>query len=55
MRGGGLLVPVDGFEVVADVLLVEGGLRAAGVVGCGGPVARGVRGEDFVGEDDFAV
>ena len=48
----GLFVPVDGFEVVANVLFVEGGLRATGVVGCGGPVAGGVGGENFVGEDD---
>src|SRR5207248_5817651 len=49
---GRLFVPMDGFEIVADVLLVEGGLRAAGVVGCGGPVAGGVRSEDFVSEKD---
>ena len=46
---------MDGFQVVADVLLVEGGLRAAGVVGCGGPVAGGVGGENLVGEDDCVV
>src|SRR5882757_5635177 len=52
---GGLFVPMDGFKVVADVLLVEGGLRTAGIVGCGGPVAGGVGSEDFVGENNYVV
>ena len=54
-RGGSLFVPMDGFEIVADVLLIEGGLGAAWVVGCGGPVAGGVRGENLVGEGDRSV
>ena len=49
---GSLFVPMDGFEVIADVLLVEGGLRASGVVGCCGPVTGGVGCQNFVGEDD---
>ncbi len=53
-RRRGLLVPVNRFEVVADVLLVEGGLRSARIVGLGGPVAGGVRGEDLVGEGDLS-
>ena len=35
----GLLVPVNGFEIVTNVLLVEGGLWSSGVVGFRGPVA----------------
>ena len=31
-RAGGGLVPVEGFEVVADVLFIEGVLAAAGLV-----------------------
>ncbi len=40
-------------EVIADELLVETVLVAAGLVLIGGPVAGGVGGEDFVNEDDF--
>ena len=47
-----LLVPLDLFEIIADELLVERGLRAAGCVLVGGPVAGGIRSEDFVGKDD---
>ncbi len=54
-RGRGLFVPVDGFEVVADELFVEGGLWASGFVAGGGPVAGAVRGENFVAEGDVAV
>ncbi len=46
---------MDGFEVVADELLIEGGLRAAGGVGRGWPVARGIGSEDLVGEGDLSV
>ena len=48
-------VPVEGFEVVADELLVEAGLATAGGVLVGGPEARGVGGEDFVYEDQPSV
>src|ERR1700733_11091992 len=52
-RGRGrLLVPLNLLEIVADELLVEGGLRSAGLVLVGRPVAGGVGGEDLVGEDD---
>src|ERR1700712_252581 len=47
---GGLLVPLDLLEIVADELLVEGGLRSSGGVLIGGPVAGGVRSEHLVGE-----
>ena len=46
---------MDRFQVVADVLFVEGGLWAVRIVGCGRPVAGGVRGEDFVRNDDCVV
>src|SRR5450755_1463777 len=39
-RGGRKLVPGDSFQVVANVLLIEGKLRASGLVSVGGPVAR---------------
>src|SRR3954452_7530894 len=50
----GLFVPSDLLEIIANELLIEGGLGAAGSVLIGGPVAGGVRGERLVGEDDAA-
>ena len=52
-RGG--LVPVEGFEVVADVLFVEGVLTAAGFVFVEWPESGAVGREHFVDEDEFAV
>jgi hypothetical protein len=46
-----LFVPADALEIVADVLLVEARLRAAGLVFIGGPEARGIWGEGFVDPD----
>src|SRR5439155_8524230 len=55
VRAGGLFVPIEGFEVIADVLLVETGLIAAGGVVVGRPEARGVGREHFVDEDPVAA
>jgi hypothetical protein len=52
---GVLFVPVQGLEPVADELLVEARLRAAGLVIIGGPETGGVGREHFVGEDELAV
>ena len=52
---GRSLVPAERLRVVADELLVERGLRAAGLVLVGRPEARGVRREDLVSEDDRPV
>nr|WP_030284322.1 hypothetical protein [Streptomyces catenulae] len=41
--------------MVADELLVEGGLGAAGLPEVGGPEARRVGRQDLVGQDQFAV
>src|SRR6202161_805244 len=49
---GGLFVPLNLLEVVADKLFIEGGLRAAGSVLVGRPVTGGVGGKDLVGEHD---
>lgn len=49
------LAPVQSFEPVADVLLVEAFLVLADLVLVCGPVAAGVRSQDFVDEDGFAV
>src|SRR6202012_5458096 len=49
---GGLVVPLDVLQVIADNLFVEGGLRAAGSVLVGRPVTGRVGGKDPVGEHD---
>src|SRR5580658_4305131 len=54
-RSWGLFVPADAFEIVANVLLVEGGLRFAGRVLVGGPETRRVWRERFVDPDEFAI
>src|SRR6185295_8639025 len=50
-----LLIPRYGFQVVANVLLVVGRLRASRIVGSRGPEAGGVRSQDLVGQNNFAV
>src|SRR5579864_7726348 len=50
-----LLVPAKTLEIVADVLLVEGGLRTARPVLLDVPEAGGVGGHHLVDEDDLAV
>lgn len=49
------LAPVEGFEPVADVLLVEAFLVLADLVLVCGPVTAGVRSQHFVDEDGFAI
>ena len=49
------LAPAERLAVVADELLVERGLGAAGLVAVGRPEARGVGGEGLVGEDEPAL
>lgn len=53
--GWRLLVPRQGFEVVADELLVETRLAAPGFVAVGWPESRGVWREDFVDEEKNTV
>src|SRR5579863_1305957 len=48
-----LLVPANGFEIIADELFIEGGLCAAGLPRAGIPETRGVRRQYLVGEDDL--
>ncbi len=55
LRGGRGLVPVQGFEIVADELLVETGGAAAGAVLVLRPEAGGVRGEHLVDQMQPAV
>ena len=52
---GAGLVELDVFEVVADELLVETFLIAAGLVLVGGPEARGIGREHLVDQDYLAV
>ena len=52
---GRRLVPVEGFEIVADELLVEAGRIAAEHVVGFRPEAAGIRGQDLVDQDDLAV
>src|SRR6185295_1531599 len=52
---GRLLVELDLLEVVADELLVVRGRRDSFLVAVPGPVAGGVRREDFVDERDRAI
>src|SRR5580658_10068382 len=54
-RSRGLFVPADSFEIIANVLLVEGGLRFAGRVLVGGPETRRVWRQRFVDPDQFAI
>ncbi len=49
------LAPVESFEPVTDVLLVETFLVLANLVLVCRPVAAGVRSEHFVDEDGFAI
>ena len=49
------LVPAAADGPVAHVLLVEARLAAAGLVAVGRPVARGVRREHLVADDELAV
>src|SRR4051794_5014168 len=51
-RGRTRFVPTRGFEPVADVLLVERRLRMPRRVSLGRPVARAVRGQDFIDESE---
>src|SRR5580692_12618107 len=51
-RSGWLLVPVNLFEVIANVLLVIRILRPARSVLVGGPEAGRIGGEDFIGKSD---
>ena len=55
LRAGVGLVPAERLAVVADELLVERRLRAAGLVLVGGPEAGRVRRERLVGEDEPPV
>jgi len=52
---GRLLVPLDGFEEVAHVLLVEARLAVSLLVEVRRPEARGVWCQRFVYEDKLAV
>src|SRR5437660_4835840 len=57
-RGRRVAVPAAGatlgIEIVAQRLLVEGGLRPAGLVAVGGPEPRTVRGH-YLGDQDHAA
>ena len=55
LRSGGSFGPLDAFEVVANKLLVERGLGAAGRVLRGGPEARRIGSERFIDPDQLAV
>src|SRR5690349_9341871 len=55
LRRRRLFIPALGARPVADKLLVEGGGRGARLVAGGGPEARGVGGQDLVGEDDLGA
>ena len=54
LRGRAGLVPARGLEPVADELLVERRLRAAGMILVAGPVARAVRREHLVDQQELA-
>src|ERR1700691_4307184 len=54
MRRRRLLVPVQGFQVVAHELLVETWGADAGLVGLRRPEARGVRCQQLVDQDEFS-
>src|ERR1700676_486819 len=47
--------PADAFEVIANKLFVERGLRAAGLVLVGGPEAGGIGSEGFVDPDEIVA
>src|ERR1700733_1018792 len=53
LRPGGLLVPSDFLEIIADELLVKGWLRLADFVGIQWPEARRIRRERFVNPEKF--
>ena len=48
-----MLIPSDPFEVIADILLVVRGLRAAGLVTVRWPKTRGIRCQGFVNPNEF--
>jgi len=54
-RRGWLFVPVEGLQVIPQILLVVAFLGAAGGVVCHRPEAGGIRRQDFVDEDEFPV
>src|SRR6516165_159955 len=52
---GRLLIPMDRLEVIADVLLVVGGLRAPRLIRIRGPKTGRIRRQHLVGQHDLAV
>ena len=54
-RCGGRLVPVEGFQVVAQELLVEAGLGASRAVVVLWPEAAGIGGEAFIDDNQLPV
>ena len=50
-----MFVPVESFEIIADELFIETGLAAASLILVGGPEAGGIRGEDFVDQEQLAI
>src|SRR5215469_18687463 len=55
LRPGRLLVPVEGFEIIAHELLVEARRAGAGAVGVGGPEPRGVGRERLIDQRQRAA